>query len=233
MYLIPSRPQRNWIDKLSPELAEIIRNEMCEISLEDGQGLFEKGDEPRGIYEVRKGRIKLCSFMPSGREMTLSIVEAPTTISDTVVTAGSPHMHTAIAMGESLIGLLKLNKFIELRQQYPEINEEMLKVTSRRLIWMFNFYEEHSILNLEARLASRLHSLTITTGLQDSAANNIYHLQLKQDELANMMGATRQTVNKILKEWETRGLVKLTYGKMIINSPERLLELVVETEADD
>ncbi len=232
MYEIPHRPERNWIDKLPEHVKNALRDEMCYIDLVDGQTLYSMGDKPRGIYEIVEGRFKLSALSESGKETTLSIYEAPTTISDTVISAGDLHMHNAIALGSARVGLLKTEGLDQLRGQYPEINSELLKVTSRRLLWFMKYLENSAVLKLEARVASRLHSFAIVTGEKIAGQEDAYLLEIKQDDLANMIGVTRQSVNKVLKDWEAIGLLEITYRKMRINNISALLDIVVGSEAD-
>ncbi len=207
-----------------------MRDNISVISINAGQQLFKKGDEPKGIYEILEGRIKLSSCSTGGKEITLGIYEAPTTLSDTAVCAMRPHVHNAIAVSKSRVGFLPLSELNELREKHREIDKQLLLLTSRRMQWLYRSYEAYTILELEARLAGRLHSYATRAGEkhQDQDQNEVFSVRVRQDDLANMLGASRQSVNKLLKDWESAGIIELTYGLILLKKPAVLLEIVAK-----
>jgi CRP-like cAMP-binding protein len=86
-----------------------------------------------------------------------------------------------------------------------------------------------SVSSLEERLASQLHILASAAGKRETSdeESETYSLFVRQDDLANMLGVARQSINRILKEWEAVGLVKLTYGGLAVTDMPGLLKIAV------
>ena len=217
------RYRTSWIERIPEAIKQQLRDAMTYIDLAVGECLYHQGDEASGIYEIVEGRLKLSVYGVSGKEVIVGICRAPTTIGETSVIAASKHIHTAEAVEKTRVGLLKLSEFNRLRKEYPEINELLLKSSYIRLMMFSKFFEESSTLQLKARLASRLHLMVVTSA--EALADGVFSVDLRQDDLAGMANSTRQSVNKVLKDWEQAGIVEVTYGKILIKQPELLLEM--------
>jgi len=85
----------------------------------------------------------------------------------------------------------------------------------QRLRLLFGFFEGSALLPLPNRLAQRVVALSIELEDQHHIGTNP-EIHLSQNDLANMMGSSRQAISKVLKSWEDQGLIKLDYGKTTI-----------------
>ncbi len=220
----------NWIELLPKSLSQELRQQMAYSELDVDQVLYEKGSMSEGIYEVVSGRLKLTANSSDGREVILGVYDSPSTLSDSTTIAQCPHFFTATAIEESRVGLLKTDRFLALRKQYPEINEYLVESICRRMTLMFEYFEASSNYDAEVQLASRLNNLAGISyrTLKDAEDNQRIVIETGQDVLACMLGASRQTVNRILKKWELLGIVKLGYGRLVITNKKLLSDLLKE-----
>ena len=223
-----SRIRTNWIEKLPAPIAEDIRAKMSTVELQTNQVLYHKGDPISHIYEMVSGKIKLSLFSENGREMIFTILGPPITFADITAMGSDKHLYTAASIEPAVVRQLSVSKLNRLRQQYPEINDMLLRSASRRLVLSFKNLENSFFFNIETRMAKRLHSIALLAGseLTDDQGNRYYSVRLKQDQLAAMLGTTRQSVNRVLRDWETKGWIKLNYGKIEIYSISALAEMV-------
>ncbi len=230
---LPVISESGWLDKLPDQLQQSIRDEMLPIELEAGQRLYNIDEDPKGIYQIEEGQIKLSAFDPQGRETTLSVYEPPRTIGEGTLISGYPHPYSATATKKSRVRLLPKDRFHQLRKEHPEMNENLLKLLGIRLAWMYRVSRDSSYMGLEARLANRLHNLIFATGINaETLPGGGLSFELNQYDLATMLGTTKQSINKILKHWETLGLVELKYGGLVIKDMPTLLEVARHNTAD-
>ncbi|CAA0093146.1 HTH-type transcriptional regulator Cmr [Zhongshania aliphaticivorans] len=213
----------SWIQVLPEEIRSEFRSKMSSIDLKNGQVLYSKGDFLAGIYEIRSGSIKLSAFGFNGNEMVLNICHPPTIIGDLYVITNSKSLFTATSMAKSELGILPRESFDQLRAKYPAVNELLLKAASYRQFWLYQFLQDLSVLDIEARLAGRLRDLAFSMG--EKISDGAFKLALKQDDLANMLGVTRQTVNQLLKRWEEAEIIELVYRGVKIRDIGRLIAL--------
>lgn len=221
-----------WIDQLPSGLRDSVRSKMTFINVAAGQILVDRGSRPIGVYEIVTGRLKLSVYLQNGKEMAFGIFGRPFTFGESVAILNMAHTLTAVAHEKSRVGLLKTRQFNEMRARHPEINDLVLKSASMRLTSLVTTYVDMCVLSLEERLASRLHNVALAAGKKDrnKKKSDAYTLHLRQDDLANMLGVARQSINKVLKDWETGGLIELTYGGLVVNDMSALLRIAVQLD---
>ncbi len=183
---------------------------MPSITLSKGESLYSTGEVTEGIYQVISGKVKLSSFSHSGKEHILSVCVPPLTFGEASLISSEPSIFTVIAMEKSVVAMLEKSRFNQLREVHPEINQVLLKNACHRQMWTYKMLETSAAFDLRARLAERLHLLSQTIG--DPLAENAIMVPIKQEDLANMLGATRQSINQLLSEWESVGNLKIVYG---------------------
>ncbi|BFM14681.1 Crp/Fnr family transcriptional regulator [Maricurvus nonylphenolicus] len=218
-----SRPRYIWMEKLPAKVQSALHKQMKTLHLKDGDILFQQGSQPEGIYEIQQGRIKAFVTSPSGKQVSLNIFSAPDLLGEANILTHAPLPQTTQALGDAQLGFISIDAFNSLRDTYPEIDEAMLIGFSHKLLWMNNYVISISTQDLETRLAIRLCRL-VTRELDPDTdnTNQHYRLECTQDHLAELLGATRQSINKVLKAWEAEGIVENQYGTLIVNDLQRL-----------
>ncbi|WP_166426167.1 Crp/Fnr family transcriptional regulator [Paraglaciecola sp. 20A4] len=218
---LTSHFQTSWIEKLPDYIRSNVREHMTLIRLAKRQALYTEGMRLPGIYEICSGRIKLTAYSYGGKEMTLTICGSPVTIGDTSVITHSDSVFGATCVEKSEVALLSIIDFNRLRNKYPLINELILKNICYKQAAMFRVLRDTTFLNIELRLASRLRNLSYAVG--KPFGDGAYDLPVNQNELANMLGVSRQTINELLKAWEMRGLIEIVYGGVIVKKIDELV----------
>ncbi|QWP78934.1 Crp/Fnr family transcriptional regulator [Lysobacter sp. K5869] len=221
----PPLPADPWLRDLSPEVVAHLQAMSVRRRLRDGELLYARGDAAEGLYGVVSGRIRLSVPTASGREMLIVQFEPGSWFGEVSMFDGQPRPQDARAAGDSDILLLPRARFLALLEQHPELYRGFTRLLCRKLRTALEYVEDALTLPLAARLGKRLLELARVYGVEREHGRLI-DLPLPQDDLANMLGATRQSVSKQLKAWEQRGWIALRYRHVVVRDEGALQRAV-------
>jgi len=205
----------DYISQLPKDVREKIRACMTQRSWENGDSIYQQNEESDALYQVVSGEIRILNISREGREVLYVTYHKGDTFGEIGILDQGLRPHTAVASGPTVLSVLRKKEFNDLRQQHPEINEQLIMMLCQRLRLVFGFFEGSALLPLPNQLAQRLVNLSTELEKKHHNKNNT-EIHLSQNDLANMMGASRQATSKILKSWEDQKLIKLDYGKTTI-----------------
>lgn len=211
-----------WFSKLSPALRNAILAGATVRRLPDGALLTSRGAPADEWCGVAKGAVRVSSVSLSGKQITLTYVEPGTWVGDISLFDGLPHTHDAHAHGETTLLTVRKADFKELLAQHVELYEALLRLQCRRLRLMFDVVEDLNTRPLAARLAKQILLLARSYGIEQGEEIRI-GLQLAQEDLAQLLGASRQRVNQELKGFEREGAVRVEPTRLVVLSREKLL----------
>ena len=207
-----------WFSHLSPALRDTLLGEARLLRLEPGQRLFRRGDPPCGLYAVLEGMMRVGAVGRDGKEALLTLVEPPYWFGEISLFDGQPRTHDAYAEGPTLLLQVPQAALLALLAREPGHWRDFALLMSQKLRLAFIALEEMSLLPAAPRLARRL--LMMAEGYGETGPRRVLHLA--QEQLALMLGLSRQTTNQILKELQARGALRLTYGEIEIVDVELL-----------
>ncbi len=117
--------------------------------------------------------------------------------------------------------------FHKILAQHPELYDALLKLQARRIRLLFGQVEDLNTLPLRARLAKQLGHLVRSYGVPSLSSNNEWRitLQLAQEELAQLLGASRQRVNQELKSMEREGVIRVEPTGLVVCDRDALLRI--------
>lgn len=209
------------LENLSPEELEDLGTLFRELRVNKGEVLFRKGSEGTELYIIQKGAIKIVLPSPLGDERIVAIFSTGDFFGEMALLDGMPRSADAVALKPSRLLLLNRKDFLRFLKTSDAAVEKILASLSMRLRKADDLLEETSFLNISARLARKLLEIGETFGSRDGDTVEI-HLKLNQKELADMVGATRESINKELRVLRKSGLVSITEGTLYIHDIERL-----------
>ena len=205
----------NWVSALPPAIRGEIAQRFVARKLTDGECLFRQGDPPDACFQVAKGRFKVCNYNYSGQELVHTYLKEGDCIGDWGLLIDQPRMNSAVSCDSTEVNVLRKAHFFELYDKYPEIPKALNQVMAQRLRLAFMLAEDASLLPLRQRLARAVIRMGHSLGqVEQDGRITIEHLS--QDELANVVGATRPSVGRELKKLEQEGSIEIKYGKLII-----------------
>jgi CRP/FNR family transcriptional regulator, cyclic AMP receptor protein len=193
--------------------------------LQHGELLHQKGDAPSGWYCVLSGAIKVRSFAPDGREVALAFLEPGTWFGEISLFDGEPRTHDGVAHGETTVWIISPAEFARLLAEFPDLAIHIAKLQSRRLRLAFAALEEVNLLPLEARLARQVLALARTYGEAGPDGAITIRIKLPQEDLAQLVGASRQRVNAVLSQWARQGWFTMRYGQAIVHQADAIRAL--------
>ena len=214
----------SWFSKLSPPLREAILSRASVRRLADGARLTTRGATPKEWCGVALGAVRISLVSLSGKQVTLTYVEPGVWFGDISLFDGLPQTHDASAHGATTLLVVRKPDFMEILARHVELYEALLRLNCRRLRLMFDVVEDLSTRPLAARLARQILLLARSYGVPQGEEIRI-RLQLAQEDLAQMLGASRQRVNQELKGFERDGAVRIEPTRLVVLSRSKLLAI--------
>lgn len=221
---------RNFLFRnLDPDVIERISALGTTVELAGNQVLFLKGDEGDALYGVLDGRIRISSGDADGKEIILNIIDPGDIFGEIALLDGKPRTADASAMAASQLFRVQRSDFLGLMAAEPRLTQHLLEMVCDRIRKTSEMLEDSAFLDLPARLAKRLLSLAKYYG-DSSQETALTGIQISQAELGQLMGTSRESINKHLQYWRGRGWITLGRGRVTIEAPGALENLA---ERDD
>ncbi len=213
-----------WFSKLSPTLKEAILARAHVRRLADGDALATRGSAAEEWCGVARGAVRISSVSLAGKQVTLTYAEPGTWFGDIALFDGLPRTHDADAHGSTTLLVVRKPDFRELLAQHAELYDALLRLNCRRLRLMFDQIEDLNTRPLQARLAKQVLLLARSYGINQGDEIRI-GLALAQEDLAQLLGASRQRVNQELKGFEREGAVRVEPTRLVVLSRAKLLQI--------
>ena len=179
------------------------------------------------------GAVRVSSTSLSGKQVTLTYVEPGIWFGDVAIFDGERRTHDAYAHGTTTMLCVARADLRKILAQHVELYEALLRLHARRIRQLFGLVEDLNTLPLRARLAKQLLHLVRSYGVPSLANGSDMRisLQLAQEELAQLLGASRQRVNQELKAMEREDAIRIEPGGLVVRNRETLMR-ISEADAD-
>jgi CRP/FNR family cyclic AMP-dependent transcriptional regulator len=214
----------SWFSKLSLTLRSDILARAVVRRHKDGATLSSRGEPAEEWIGVARGAVRISSVSLSGKQVTLTYAEPGTWFGDIALFDGFPRTHDASAYGETTLLAVRKPDFKELLKTHVELYDALLRLNCRRLRLMFDAIEDLNTRPLASRLAKQILLLARSYGVQQGDEIRI-GLQLAQEDLAQLLGASRQRVNQELKSFERDGAVRVEPTRLVVLNKDKLLHI--------
>jgi CRP/FNR family cyclic AMP-dependent transcriptional regulator len=186
-----------------------------------GDVVFHKEDPGQSLYIVESGSVRIYLPSPQGADLTLTVLGAGHFFGDLSLLDGSPRSASASALTDSVLLSLERSDFTRLITSRPEAATAVLTVIARRLRETDQMASDLAFLDVGSRLARKLLELATSHGVQ-RPDGVLLDVSLTQEELANMIGVTRESVNRNLSLLRRLGLVATAGRRLVLRDPEGL-----------
>lgn len=193
----------------------------------EGTTIFTEGDPSDAIYILREGLVKLVSLSEKGTEMILRILK-PDEVFGELLFAEETRPFTAIALENTLVTVIAKERFSELLSSVPTAGLNFIRLLSTRLMKIGRELAEFGHTWSYHRLAKILLQLSEEHG-EKTPMGTLIALRLTHEDLANLIGTTRETVTTQLSRFERMGLLTRQGRHLIVNRP-RLTEFIYSEE---
>ena len=198
-----------------------LRASMDTVKIAKGSILFKEGDDGEHLYVIVDGKLKLGTSSGDGRENLLSILGPGEMFGELSLFDPGPRTSTATAVTDAKLLSLSHEKVIPWLKQNPEVSLQLLTRLSQRLRRTNEAVGDLVFSDVPGRVAKALIDLGDRFGKTTPEGLLVNH-DLTQEELAQLVGASRETVNKALADFAGRGWLKLDGRSVLITDLERL-----------
>lgn len=206
---------------LDDDAAEALLSTMTRTKIARGQELFHEGEQGDSLYVITGGKVKLGRRSADGRENLLAILGEGEMLGELSLFDPGPRTATASAIADTeLVGLSHQDMTAYLGTR-PEIAMTMLSALAARLRRTNEALGDLVFTDVPGRVAKALLDLSRRFG-QPSGDGILVAHDLTQEELAQLVGASRETVNKALADFSSRGWIKLEARAVTLMDSERL-----------
>ncbi|MEM5429286.1 Crp/Fnr family transcriptional regulator [Cupriavidus oxalaticus] len=204
--------QSSWFTQLDAPTRGQVRAEVSERAIGVGQSLGHHGERQHFWFGMLEGLIKWSITAQDGRTVTLGGQSVGSWFGEGTLIRNAPRQSELIALRDSRVAQVPLATFNWLRQHQPAFNEFLLLQVNERLHWFMGSVAARGLLDTDSLVARAL--VGMVHPLLNPAGER--HLQLSQEELANLATVSRQTCNKAMMRFKDSGLVRTEYGGIVV-----------------
>lgn len=209
-----------WFQGLPTALEERLLQVAQLRRLVAGEVLFHRGDAFCGLYAVVEGSVRITGATTAGKEALLTLIEPPSWFGEIAVFDREPRTHDAIAEVDALLIRIAPEPLDQLLSAEPDLYRHLGLLMGAKLRLLFTMVEELALFPLEVRLVRRLLLMAGAYGEWQDRSRRV--VEVRQEQLAAMLGASRQTINATLRQLAAAGLLKVAYGQIELLDGEAL-----------
>lgn len=187
-----------------------------------GTILYEQNDKPLGVYLVFTGKAKLTALVATGKTALLRISQPGELLGLNAAMAQRPHMATARILEDSEIGLLGREELVNLMERHPQL---ALAVAQRLASDCAEALTEMLFLRVTTTTLQRLAMLILRWSGANHARRHEIPILYTQAEIGQMIGASRETVTRLMKQLERKGNISVSHSQLKIVDPQSMKKI--------
>lgn len=201
-----------WFVQLDEAARLQVRRDASERTVPAGGLLGHHGEWQHAWYGVLEGLIKWAVTAPDGRTVTLGGQSVGSWFGEGTLIRNAPREADLVALQHSRVAQIPLDTFDWLRRHRPSFENFLLTQLNERMHWFMGSLAAQSLRDTDGQVARAL------VGMVHPMLNprGERHLQLSQEELANLAAVSRQSCNSALMRLKTAGLVRIAYGAIVV-----------------
>lgn len=195
---------------LSPQVLSDLASLSITKHVSGGDTIFSEGDPGHSMMAIAEGAVRISAMTPSMRDVVLADLSKGDVLGEIALLDGGTRSAAAVALSNTVLIVLERRKFLDAMRRHPEIAEHVLGLLCARVRRADERMMDMGFLSLPARLSK---VLLAATGPTSSASQK---LSYSQSELADMVGSSRENLNRCLKRWQGEGFVNIKDGWIIV-----------------
>jgi len=187
--------------------------------------IFVEGDYGSELYFVKSGKVKISKMLEDGSEKILHFLKEGDIFAEVLIFNGGEYPATAQAISDSEIGIIVNEDLEKLLKERGDITFKIIEVMAKRLRSAQYHIRDLALRDVDGRLASSLLVLAEDHG-EETERGHCININLSQQQLANLVGASRETVARTLSSWKKQGLIEVEKQVIRIIDPEGLRSIL-------
>ena len=188
-----------------------------------GSRIISKGDEGHGLLAVLDGVVKISAVSDEGREIVLNLIGAGEVFGEIALADSEPRTADATALTACRLCVLDRRDFVPMILDDPKIAIKMLAVLAGRLRKTTQQVEDLSFEASPVRMARALFRLA---EVQETLSDEKPRIVITQRSLGETVGLSRESTNRLLRDWEDRGLIDIGRAAVVILAKARLNKML-------
>jgi CRP/FNR family cyclic AMP-dependent transcriptional regulator len=214
--------------ELDPEVIDRLLVYARTKSVATGATIFARGDAGTGLFAVCSGTVKIANHSADGKDAVFNLLGPGDIFGEIALLDGRPRTASALALTRCELIAIDRRDFIPLVKERPEIALKLIEVLCARLRHVSEHVEDILFLNLPGRLAKTLLRLA-GTAKPPSRGRKV---TITQREIGQIIGMSRESTNKQLREWEQQNWVRLERGGITVLAPAELAGIAPLCDAE-
>lgn len=207
--------------ELKDEFLQKIDDVSIARNYSKGKMIFMEGDPGEAFFYIKSGLVKISKLSSDGREHILHILNEGHVFAEVTLFSASDYPATAEVLEEAEIGMIKNAALEKLIIETPEISLALIKYLNKRLIEAQNKVRNLALYDTFGRTAQALVKLAEDYGKKTTTGIEL-DLNISRQELANMVGTTRETVIRVLSAFKKEMSIELDKSSIIIRDIEKV-----------
>ncbi len=210
---------------LSPQAAQRLNEIKSTAVYPKGAMLFIEGQQPRGVFVLCSGKVKLSTSSREGKTIITKISDSGDVLGLNAVVSNRPYEVTAEMMEPGQGNFIPRDSLMHMLKDYPEMAVRIAQQLSRNY---FTAYEEIRTLGLAASPSEKFAKLLLTWSTKSAQSDGSAQVKLTvtHEEVAEMIGTTRETVSRLFSEFKKKQLMQLKGATLVIRSRPALEKIV-------
>ena len=212
---------------LRPDLLERLSSYAVRRTVAKGTAIFARGDPGTCLFAVCSGTVKISAPSSTGRGAIFNVISAGSVFGEVALLDGLPRTADALAVTDCELMVIERRNFVPLIHEHPETALKLIEMLCGRLRHTTEQLEDVMFLDLPGRLAKTL--LQLVKSSRPTVRGP--RIELTQEDIGKIIGMSRESTNKQLREWQDRKWLLLERGGVVVLAPEALA--VVAGKIDD
>ena len=210
---------------LPTEVLQRIDAVVLERTYKKGESIFLEGEPGEGLHFVRTGRVKIVKTAEDGREHIIKFLKAGEIFAEVLLFNHLPYPAASVAVEDSRVGLIRNEDLEKLILENNALALLLIRSLSQRLLYAQQKIKELALQDVPARTAELLLRLSREQGKRDAAGKPLLELPESRQELAGLMGTSRETLSRTLSDFKRRKWISMEGNRIVLLQEEQLLEL--------
>jgi len=206
---------------IAPAIVDSLVSRAVIRKVKKGTVLFRKGDPGTTLYAVLSGAVRISAPSRQGQDAIFNLIPSGEIFGEIALLDGGARTADALVIEDSDLMLIERRDFVPLVRDNPELAMKLVEIVCARLRKTTEQVEDVMFHGLPTRLAKTLLQLS-----ERSASAGDGKLRLTQRDLGQVVGVSRESVNKLLRDWQRRKWLKLERGGLVILAPVALAGIV-------
>lgn len=217
------------VRRLTEEESRLLETIGTPVTFSPGNPVYLKGDPADKVYYIKKGRVRIFDNIPSGREITVDVIEAGHIFGESAFCGSATRPVSVQAVNQVTLIALKLPALMQQMNSHPSLALHLLQMCSDSMDRLMNRVEEQCLLDRYGKTANYLLDVTAVESEEKGTVGGI--VPYTHGDLADALGLNRTTVTAVLKYFDQKKWISCGYGQIQVINREKLREFVEEQKS--